>query len=163
MKVGLTAAICAATLLFAAPALAAKGTYAGTVGTTGKIALDVKVSKAGFVKKVTALRGKDVPSTCEISGPGILVNFDTTVVLPVKSTNGKFSGTLTQPTYGNVSTISGKVKHKHVSGTIQVNYHYAAEGPYPEESCDTGPLAFTGKFGAPDETLTPTPVARLSR
>jgi len=162
MKVGISAAVCAVALAFAAPAMAAKGTYAGTVGTTGKIALDVKVSKRGFVKKVTALRGVSVPSNCEISGPGIPVNFNTPVVLRLSS-NGKFSGTLTQPTYGNVSSIRGKVKHKNVSGTIQVNYHYPAEGSYPEENCDTGPLQFNARFGAPDETLTPTPVPRLSR
>lgn len=162
MKVGITAAICAAALACAAPAIAAKGTYAGTVGTTGKIALDVKVSKRGFVKKITALRGVSVPSNCATSGPGIPVNFNTPVTLRIAS-NGKFSGMLIQPTYGNESSISGKIKHKHVSGTIQVDYHYQAEGPYPEEDCDTGPLPFNAKFGAPDETLTPTPVARLSR
>ena len=163
MRVGLIAAVCAATLAFAGQAQAARGTYAGTVGGTGKIALDVKVSKRGVVKKITALRGKDVPSNCELSGPGVLVNFDTPVVLSVRSTNGKFSGSLTQPIYNNVSTISGKVKHKHVSGTIQVDYHYPAEDPYPEENCDTGPLAFNAKFGAPDEGVTPTPVPRAGR
>jgi len=163
MKVGISVAICAAMLAFAAPAMGAKGTYAGTVGTTGKIALDVKVSKRGFVKKITALRAKSVPSTCEISGPGVPVNFNTPVVLRVNSPSGKFAGSLTQPTYGNVSTISGKIKHKHVSGTIEINYHYLAEGVYPEENCDTGPLPFNAKFGAPDETVTPTPVPRLSR
>ena len=163
MKVGISLAVCTAVLAFAAPAMAGTGTYAGTVGTTGKIALDAKISKRGFVKKFIALRGKDAPSVCQISGPGVPVDFNTPVVLHVSSTNGKFSGSLTQPTYGNVSTISGKVKHKHVSGTIEVNYHYPAEGPYPEEDCDTGPLPFNAKFGAVDETVTPTPVARLSR
>ncbi len=162
MRLGLTAgALCAAALVtVVAPANAAKGTYAGTVGTTtGKIALDVKVNKRGFVKKITELRGKSIPSTCEISGPVPSVNFTLPTELPVKSTNGKFQGSFTQPTYGNVSTIKGKIKHKNVTGTIQVNYHYQAEGQYPEENCDTGPLPFSARYGALDETA-PTPAPR---
>jgi hypothetical protein len=160
MRAGLIAAVAAGALIVAAPAQAAKGTYAGTVtNTTGQIALDVKIQQ-GFVTKVTRLRGAQIPSTCEISGPIPAVRFDLASSLSVKQ-NGKFSGTYTQPTYGNESTISGRIKHKHVSGTIQVNYHYAAEAPYPEENCDTGPLAFTAKLGAPDGTQTPP--ARLGR
>jgi hypothetical protein len=160
MRVGCIAAAAAAALVVAAPAQADTGTYAGTAGGTGKIALDVKI-KNGHVIKLTHLRGKALPSNCETSGPGVPVNFDTAVSLPVKSPSGKFSGSLTQPTYGNVSTIKGQVKHKHVSGTIDVNYHYQAEDQYPEEDCDTGPLPFSAKFGATDETQ-PAP-ARLAR
>lgn len=161
MRLGLTAALCCGALLvLSAPAEAAKGTYAGTVGTTtGQIALDVKISRQGIVKKITHLRGKQIPSNCEISGPVPSVNFDLATALPVKATNGKFAGEFTQPTYGNVSTISGKIKHKNVTGTIQVNYHYQAEGSYPEENCDTGPLPFRARLGAPDPTAT----ARLGR
>jgi hypothetical protein len=154
MRIALSAtAACVATLAIVAPAQASKGTYAGTVGTgTGRIALDVKVSRAGIVKKITQLRGVKIPSTCEVSGPVPSVNFTLHTAIPVGPSTGKFSGNYTQPTYGNVSTISGKVKHKHVSGTIEVNFHYQAEGQYPEENCDTGPLPFSAKFGATDET-----------
>jgi hypothetical protein len=156
MRVGITAAALIAALIMASSAEAARGTYAGTVsGTTGKIAVDVKI-KNGIVTKVTHVRGKAIPSTCEISGPIPEISFDQAASLAVKP-NGKFSGSYTQPTYGNVSTLSGKIKHKHMSGTLQVNAHYPAEGPYPEENCDTGPLAFNAKFGATDETVTTTP------
>jgi len=154
MRKGLIAATAATALIAAAPAQAARGTYAGTVtDTTGKIALDVKIRR-GLVIKVTEIRVTDVPSNCEISGPGIQVRHTVTDAnLPVK-TNGKFRGSFTQPDYGNVSTIRGRIVHKHVSGTFHINYHYPAEGTYPEENCDTGTLAYTAKLGAPDETLT---------
>jgi hypothetical protein len=154
MKFALSAAVASvAALAIAAPAQAAKGTYAGTVGTsTGVIALDVKVSKQGIVKKITFLRGDHIPSNCEVSGPVPSINFDLPTVLPVDPQTGKFGGTYTQPTYGNQSTISGRVKHKHVSGTVEVNYHYPATSQYPEENCDTGPLQFAAKLGAPDQT-----------
>ena len=162
MRLGLTAALCCGALLFTAvPAQAAKGTYAGTMtGTTGQIALDVKISRAGIVKKITQLRGKQVPSNCEISGPVPSVNFTLPTLLSVNPTNGKFAGQYTQPTYGNVSTISGKIRHKNVSGTIRVAYHYQAEGSYPEENCDTGPLPFTARLGNPDPTVAARPIGR---
>jgi hypothetical protein len=158
MRRGLIAAIAAIALIAAAPAQAARGTYAGTVtNTTGQIALDVKIQH-GFITKITELRVKDVPSQCEISGQ---LNVDHTLPtnLTVRS-NGKFRGTYTQPTYGNVSTLNGRIKHKHVSGTINIDYHYPAQDPYPEETCRTGPLAYTGKLGAPDGTQT---TAKLGR
>jgi hypothetical protein len=164
MRAGLIAVVAAAALIAAAPAQAAKGTYAGTVtNTTGKIALDVKIQQ-GVVTKVTHLRGEGIPSTCEISGPIPAVDFDLASSLTVKS-NGKFHGTYTQPTYGNESTISGRIKHKHVAGTIRVNYHYQADPQhgYPEENCDTGPLPFTAKLGAPDATVTTSAGKRLGR
>src|SRR5205085_11409418 len=114
MRLRVTAAIgCAAvSLAFAAPAFAEKGTYAGTVGTgTGVIALDTKISKQAIVKKITFLRGAKIPSPCEVSGPVPSVNFDLPTVLKVDPQTRKFGGTFTQPTYGNESTISGKVKH----------------------------------------------------
>jgi hypothetical protein len=162
MRVGLITAAIAVALVAAAPASAATGTYAGTVtNTAGKIALDVKISRAGFVKKITEIRVKDVPSNCETSGPGIGVDHTLPTSLPVRS-NGKFEGFFQQPVYNNVSSIAGKIKHKHVRGGFRIDYHYAAEDPYPEEDCDTGPLNFTGKFGAPDETQTP-PAAKRAR
>jgi hypothetical protein len=162
MKLALPAAAAAlAALVIAAPAQAATGTYAGTVGTTtGKIALDVKINNQGVVKKITFLRGDTIPSNCEVSGPVPAINFDLPAVLRVDAQSGQFAGTYTQPTYGNQSTISGRIKHKRMSGTIQVNYHYPAENQYPEENCDTGPLQFSAKLGAPDMT---TPAPRLAR
>jgi hypothetical protein len=159
MKAGLIVAVAAAGLIVAAPAQAAKGTYAGAVtNTTGKIALDVKIDRFGFVTKITRLRGKEIPSTCEVSGPIPAVNFDLASSLTVKS-NGNFNGTYTQPTYGNESTISGRIKHKHVAGSVRVNYHYQADPQhgYPEENCDTGPFAYAAKLGAPDGTQTARP------
>jgi hypothetical protein len=161
MKFALSAAAASlAALAVAAPAQAATGTYAGTVGTTtGVIALDVKISKQGVVKKITFLRGDHIPSNCEISGPVPSINFDLPTVLKVDAQSGEFGGTYTQPTYGNKSTISGRIKHKHTSGTVEVNYHYQADDQYPEENCDTGPLQFKAKLGAPDNT---TPAPRLA-
>ena len=165
MKAGLIAAVAACALMVAAPAQAAKGTYAGTVtGTEGKIALDVKVSKRGWVKKVTHLRGVNIPSTCDISGP-VTVNHDFATSLRVND-NGRFEGFFQQPTYNNVSSIAGKIKVDHpqqMRGSFRIDYHYPAEEGYPEEDCDTGPLPFTAKFGATDETLTPPPAARIVR
>ncbi len=157
MRLGLTAALCCgAVLVTAVPAQAAKGTYAGTVtGTTGQIALDVKISRVGIVKKITQLRGRTIPSNCEISGPVPSVNFTLPTVLRVGPETGRFAGQYTQPTYGNVSSISGKIRHRNVSGTVQVAYHYQAEGSYPEENCDTGPLPFTARLGNPDGTIVP--------
>ena len=76
--------------------------------------------------------------------------------------NGRFNGTYTQPTYGNESTISGRIKHKHVAGTVQINYHYPPDPAhgYPEENCDAGKLVFKAELDAPDETVPPTPRVR---
>src|SRR5215218_7943647 len=95
MKAGLVAAAAAIALIGAAPAQAAKGTYAGTVtNTAGHVAFDVKISRLGVVTKVTRLRGKDIPSNCEQSGQIPDVNFDLAAKLTVQS-NGRFSGTYT--------------------------------------------------------------------
>ncbi len=161
MSKGLVAAAAVGALLIAGPAQASTGTYAGTVGGTGQFAMDVKINKFNIITKVKELRGKAIPTHCEISGAQV-ANHTLPTNLSVKTSNGKFGGSFTQPTYGNVSTISGKIKHKHVSGTLKINYHYAAEGELPEENCDTGPLQFNAKLGAPDGTET-TPPARLSR
>ena len=159
MRAGLIAAVATVALIAAAPAYALKGTYAGTVtGTTGKVALDVKINRRGFVTKVTHLRGVDIPSQCETSGP-VTVNHDLATAMRV-SDNGRFSGFFQQPTYNNVSSIAGKIKHKHMKGSFRIDYHYPAESGYPEENCDTGPLPFTAKLGAPDETQT---TAKLGR
>src|SRR5688572_24810296 len=100
MRIGIIAVAVAATLFVAAPAQAAKGTYAGEVtNTTGKIALDVKI-KRGFVTKITRLRGKGIPSNCEVSGQIPAINFDLPAKLVVNQQTAKFNGTYVQPTYG---------------------------------------------------------------
>src|ERR1044072_4263230 len=102
MRVGLIAAAAAAALVVAAPSQAATGTYAGTVtNTQGKIALDVKINRAGFVTKIKEIRVKDVPSNCETSGPGVPVDHQLPTSLPVRD-NGKFEGFFQQPVYNNV-------------------------------------------------------------
>jgi hypothetical protein len=131
--------------------MAATGTYAGNItGTAGKIALDVKVQR-GYVTKVTHVRVANFPSTCEISGPATVISNSFDGDMAVKG-SGKFHGSFTQAGSGNVSTVRGQINHKHVSGTFHVNYHYEADGQFPAENCDTGTLAYTAKFGAPDET-----------
>ncbi|MDX6583322.1 MAG: hypothetical protein QOI10_2506 [Solirubrobacterales bacterium] len=154
MRIGLIAAVAAGALVIAAPAEAAKGTYAGSVtNTTGKIALDVKIQQ-GSVTKITHLRGKGIPSNCEVSGQIPSVNFDLASNIAVNQQTAKFKGNYTQPTYGNVSTIKGTFFGNTVEGKVDVNFHYQAEGQYPEENCDTGKLTFKAKFGAPDGTQT---------
>lgn len=161
MRNTLLAATMTTVLALAAPAYAAKGTYAGSLpGTTGKIAFDVKI-KRGEVTKITEFRGAKIPQTCEISGPiPETVEFALPQTLPVDPKNGKFKGAYPQPTYGNVSTIKGAFDGETVTGKMRVNWHYQAEGPYPEENCDTGKLAFEAELGAPDETGTPPPAPR---
>jgi hypothetical protein len=159
MRIGLITAIAAGALAVAAPAQAAKGTYAGSVtSTTGKIALDVKIQQ-GFVTKITHLRGKGIPATCEVSGP-IPLNIELSSQVPVDQQksevpveqNAKFKGAYTQPTYGNVSTIKGTFFGGTVEGKLDISHHYQAEGQHPEENCETGKIAFKAKFGAPDGT-----------
>lgn len=157
MRVGLITGAVAAMLVVAAPAHAAKGTYAGEVtNTTGKIALDVKI-KRGHVVKITYLRGKGIPSNCEVSGQIPAVNFDLPATLVVNQQTAKFNGTYVQPTYGNESSIKGTFFGRKVEGKVRVNYHYAAEGEYPEENCDTGRLRFEASLDNPDETVTSRP------
>ena len=158
--VGSIVAACAATLVLAAPAQAARGTYAGTItNTTGKIALDVKISKAGFVKKVTEIRVTDVPSTCEISGQAT-VQHTFPADLRVDQQTARYGGTYTQPNAGNQSRIDGKIKRRKTKGTIQIDYLYPPQGGVPEENCDTGLLAYKASLDNVDETVA-RPSARL--
>ncbi len=136
-------------LVIAAPAHAAQRTYAGTTDGAGHIALDVKI-KHGVVTKLLRVRGDKIPSTCEVSGPIPEVSFNQPAGLRVPP-SGRVKGSYTQPTYGNVSTLTGRFDGDTVTGKIRVNYHYPAEDPYPEEDCDTGKLAFTAELGAPDQ------------
>ncbi len=149
-SLGVGAGAVIAALAVATPAHAATGTWAGSVtGTTGKIALDGKVNRQGFVTKIKQIRVKDVPSQCEVTGPATVGH---TFPATLRIQNGGFGGTYTQPTYGNQTTIDGRFNRsgRKITGTIQINYHYLE--PPPEENCDTGPLAFKVKLGATDET-----------
>jgi len=161
MRVGLIAAVLAA-FVVAAPASAATGTYAGTVGGEGKFALDVKI-KRGHVTKFTALRVVNVPTVCEQSG-NQHADHTLKASIPIQSPSGLFAGDYVQPDWGNISTINGKVKHEKVNGRLDISYHYPAETdpPLPEEDCSTGPLKFHAVLGAPDGTLTP-PAAKRAR
>ena len=149
-SLGVVAGAVIAALVVATPAHAATGTWAGSVGTTGKIALDGKINREGFVTKIKQIRVKDVPSQCEVSGPAT-VGHAFPATLKIRN-DGSFGGTYTQPTYGNQTTIDGRFNRsgRKITGTIQINYHYLE--PPPEENCDTGPLAFKAKLNAPDET-----------
>jgi hypothetical protein len=119
-----------------------------------QIALDVKISKAGFVKKVTEIRVKDVPSNCDVSGPVPAVEHTFPATLRVDQQTARYGGTYTQPDYGNQSRIDGKIKRRKTKGTIQINYHYPAQGQFPEENCDTGVLAYKASLDNVDETVT---------
>jgi hypothetical protein len=152
---GVGAATLAATLALAASAQAEIGTWAGTVtGTTGQIALDVKINRQSALTKVKQIRVKDVPSQCPVEGTA---NVAHTFPANLKiQGDGSFSGAYSQPTYGNQSTFAGQFNrngHK-IKGTIQINFHYPAEGGVPEEDCDTGPLPYKVKYNAPDGTQT---------
>ena len=150
MRIIIGAAIAAAMLL-PATAQAATKTYAGTTEGGGVIALDVKVSHKGVVRKITEARGAQLPTVCEQSGK---VPSHLTFPDPIEvKRNGKFADDYAQPTYGNVSMIGGKFKgKKKVSGTIDVDFHFPAEDGYPEENCSTGPIDFQAKAGKKDET-----------
>ncbi len=142
----------AATLALPASAPAATKIFAGTTGpeaAPGQMAMDVVVNKKGKPKRITELRGMNLASNCDISGP--LVQSMRRGVLIKVNKKGKFSGQITQPTYGNVSTIRGKFSSKRqVGGTFVLNRHFLADSQFPEENCNTGELPFTLKKGAPD-------------
>ncbi len=152
---GVGAATLAATLALAASAQAEIGTWAGTVtGTNGKIALDVKITKQSALTKVKQIRVKDVPSQCPVEGTANVAH-----TFPAKlkiQGDGSFSGVYSQPTFGNKTTIDGQFNRNgnKIKGTIQINFHYPADGGVPEEDCDTGPLSYKAKYGAPDQTQT---------
>lgn len=128
------AGVVTAALLLPAGAQAATKTFAGTTEGGGVIALDVKVSKKGKIKKILEARGAELPTVCEQSG---MVPSHLTFPDPIKvKGNGKFSDSYAQPTYGNESTIEFKGrKRKLVAGVINVDYHFPAEDGYPAEDC----------------------------
>jgi hypothetical protein len=151
-SLGAGVATLAATLALAAPADAAIGTWAGSVGTTGKIALDVKINRQGYVTKVKQLRVKEAPATCDITTGAVTVTNTFPSNLKIQG-DGSFGGIYTQPTYGNQTSINARFNRsgRKITGTVDLNYHYL--NPPPEENCYTGPLSFKAKYNAPDETV----------
>ncbi len=147
-RVALAATVAA--LVTATPAAAATKTYGGTAAIGGQVAIDVKLSKKGTPKRVTALRAVDLPATCEISGPNIPVNAELPVSLKV-SKDGAFEFEYTDG-YGNTSTLDGQFNGsgKKVTGKFVYASHFPAEAGYPEENCATGPTGYKIKKGGPD-------------
>jgi hypothetical protein len=154
--IALGVATLAASLGLAGSALAAKDTYAGNVkGTAGKIALDVKINRGGFVTKITQIRTYNVPATCEISGPIPGVNVTLSGKVRIDQQTAEWSASYTQETYGNQSTASGTLFGRKMKGRIQISQHFPPFESYPEENCDTGPLKFKASLDKPDETQPP--------
>lgn len=150
-------AVVAGALALPAGASAAKVVYGGTTEGGGRVAMDVKVSHKGVPKKITEIRGVDLPATCEQSGPGAKLNARVPVSLKIDK-NGEFSFSYTEPTYGNTSSITGKVRgHKldKLKGTLNYANHYPADAKYPEENCSTGPLKYKVKAAGADVEIPP--------
>jgi hypothetical protein len=145
-----TAAVTAAFMLAPIGAASAKtATYAGTTEGDGKVAADVVIKKHK-VKKITEARGFNLPAVCELSGP---LPVDATLPGPVKvSKKGKFDVFYEQPVYGNLSHVRGKFDGRKLTGTLDLDAHYPAQGIYPEEDCATDVLTFKAERGALDET-----------
>jgi hypothetical protein len=145
-------ALAALTAVMLAPvtgASAKTATYAGTTEGDGRVAADVVIKKHK-VRKITEARGFNLPAVCEQSGP---LPVDATLPGPIKvSKRGKFDVTIEQPVYGNVSRVKGRFDGKKLTGKLDLDAHYPAEGIYPEEDCATGPIEYNAKRGAPDET-----------
>jgi hypothetical protein len=138
-----------ATLVPATAASAKTATYAGTTEGGGRVGVDVVIKKHK-VRKITAARGTDLPAVCEQSGP---LPVDATLPVTIKvSKKGKFDVAIEQPVYGNVSRLKGRFDGKKLTGRLDLDAHYPAEGIYPEEDCATGVIEFMAKRGAPDET-----------
>lgn len=154
-KMKLAALVAATALALPASASAATKVYGGTAGETGEIAMDVTVSKRGIPKKITEIRAAKLPAQCDQSGALNTSTRTPPLQLKIKS-NGKFYGELIQPTYGNKSWIRGRFSSKRlVTGTFVYDYHFLADGQYPEENCRTGELPFSMSKGGPDVVLPP--------
>ena len=148
-KIASALAVALVALALPAAASAATKTYAGGMDGGGKLGIDVKV-KHGKVKKITEIRGTDIPTVCDESGPvPSHLTFPTLIKVDKK---GRFEAGFEQPTYGNVSTIKGRFKAKMVEGKLSVDYHYPAEDGYPEEDCHTSKLGYQAIAGFPDPT-----------
>jgi hypothetical protein len=153
----------AAALLLALPAAAsaASKTYGGTSdgGTSGagegQIAMDVTVDKAGKPRRITELRGNNIPAQCEQSGQVMIyLTYPTSIVV---DKHGRFFAEFVQPTHGNKSWIRGRfLPKKVVNGNFVFDQHFLADGTYPEENCSTGQQAYRATRGGPD-VVPPTP------
>jgi hypothetical protein len=135
---------------FVAPAMAGTKTYAGKTDGGGFVGADV-VIKDGKPKMIKAgSRVKNLPGECELSGEQRL-DAATPEDIKVKK-NGGFDYTYVQPVYGNKTTISGRFEGKTVTGVIDLDLHFSADGDLPEEDCKTGVLTFEATKGAKDQT-----------
>ena len=163
MDLRLMTVTCGAAAMLALPASASAATevFGGTTGNAAQIAMDVKVSKQGVVKKITQIRADKVSLDCEQSGHLDMVGH-ATLPITIKIVDGAFNFQRTD-TYGNESVIEGRVKgnkQNKIKGTFTYAQHYPAEGSYPEENCTTGEQTFSVKKGGPD--VTP-PTTKLMR
>lgn len=145
----LIAGLAAAALAVPATADAATKVYAGTTDGSGQIAMDVVVNRKGKLKGITEVRGKNVPVTCEQSGPqAVYFTFPTSTKI---NSHRRFYAEWTQPTYGNKSWIRGTFAPKKViNGTLHFDQHFKAQGNYPEENCASGDISYRAERGAPD-------------
>jgi len=155
MKVKVGLGMIATVVALAAPsaANAAILTYGGSIagGTAeSKIAVDVKVSRKGVIKKVTELRAVEIPINCEQSGAQTAYT-TIPVSLPVDG-KGRFSFEYTDPVYGNTSSINGvfKPNGRAIAGRFVYANHFPAEGGLPEEDCASPLLGFKVKLGGAD-------------
>jgi len=139
-----------ATLIAPASAAAKSVVYAGTTSGGGKIAMDVRVSSKGKPKRITEIRGVDIPIECEQSGAQKAY-----VTIPVDlkvNRSGGFSFA-NEDSYGNESSILGDFKGrkaKTLKGIVVYANHFQAEGDLPEENCGSSSLTYKIKKGAPD-------------
>ena len=151
-RAALAVAVAAVAILaVATPAAAEEVEYTGTAAIGGKITLAVKLNKKGVPKKVTEIRARDLPGTCEISGA---IPLDAQQAVNVKvSSEGTFEYATPMDSYGQQSTVEGEFKGnkaKRITGKFVYEGHFPAEGPYPEENCSTGESTYSLKKDAPD-------------
>ena len=151
----LIAGVIVASLAVPATASAATKVYAGTTDGSGQIALDVVVNRKGKLKGITQIRAKNIPVTCERSGP-LTAYFTHSTAIKINS-HRKFYAEWTQQTFGNESWIRGTFAPKKVvNGTFHFDQHFDAEDGYPEENCHSADLAYRAERGAPD-VIPPSP------
>ncbi len=148
-KVAGAAFIVALALALPASAAAGTATYAGHTDSGAKVAFDATL-KHGKPKTITELRAAKFLLHCDISGDVKNNSLQLPVSLPVK--NSEFALTFVQPTYGNKSRVTGAFDGDTATGKFKINYHFLADGQYPEEDCHSDKLSYTVRKGAPDHT-----------
>ncbi len=136
-------------LALPASAMAGTATYAGKAGGGAKVAFDATL-KHGKPKTITELRAAKFLLHCDISGDLGDNQLSLPVSLPVK--NSEFDFRFVQPTYGNKSHVTGAFDGDKATGKFKINYHFPADGQYPEEDCHSDKLSYTVHKGAPDHT-----------